>query len=297
MRVSYVGAVLAAAVLAGCDSSTDATEVGELRTAIVSGGSQVAIAGAPRLPNAVIGQAQRVPLGASLVVGSGANASATVHGLANVVMCVGEDQLDLIPFSRCVNTDTAGNAKFTFSPTTKAGTYRAKINFTLGALESTIDSAVVVVQPDVFAKSPLVNTTWLGRSTPAEFPADVAQDKFNNPVPYRFVVVEEAYGETATDTVGHSILRAGIIKVFGKSVGQVLGTAAARTVVIDSITGPTQVNGFEASRICGYIQVVTAQGVSVTGVFVTSRDTSSNGQRSFLLSQTADLSKRTTCPT
>ena len=213
MRMLGTLGLTAAVLLAGCDNSTDATaEVGELRTAIIAGGVQTTIAGAPRLPNSVIAQAQRIPPGGSVAASGSlmANVTAAVHGLPNVVQCVAEDQFDLIPFSRCVNTDTAGNALFTFSPTTKAGTYRAKINFTLGTTESTVDSVVVVVKPD--AADPNYQSGALPIvCSPAELPASVVRDKYGNSVPFR--VVPDGRFTVQGDTVG---------------------TLAARTVVFDS---------------------------------------------------------------
>src|SRR5262245_21812738 len=111
-----------AVVQTACDDSAAPIAAGELHTRITAGGVQAVVAGAPRLPESVVGQASRGDDGTALMA---ANAvSTTVQFLPNVVMCVGEDQLELIPFTRCVNTDAEGKAKFTFSPTTKAGTYR-----------------------------------------------------------------------------------------------------------------------------------------------------------------------------
>lgn len=207
MLIRMVGrlSVTAAALIssASCNSATDATaEVGQLRTAIVAGAVQTTIAGAPRLPNSVIGQAQRVPLGSAILgTSTMANATATVTHLPNVVMCVGEDQLDLIPFSRCVNTDTAGKATFTFSPTTKAGTYRAKINFTLGLEESTVDSVLVTVSPD--AVDPTYRTTPALQYSPAVCPTTCVLDKYGNGVPFKVVGDGRlAVGDTTVGSIG-----------------------------------------------------------------------------------------------
>ena len=180
-RSFYLAAV--ALALVGCTNSTEVSEVGQLRTAIIAGQVQSVIAGAPRIPDYVVGQAQRVPLSASLTIGS-ANATANVTFLPNVVMCVGEEQMDLIPFARCINTDAQGNGRFTFSPTTKAGSYRAKINFTMGREESTVDSVLVTVVADTPDTLLLFSSSWVftTKGIPVGALVQRIRDKYGNSV-------------------------------------------------------------------------------------------------------------------
>lgn len=205
-----------------CRDSNGPSAVGALDGAIVAGQSQSVKAGAARLDDAVVEEIVRVPLTGKLrlrrvrpwervLLPPLAWAQTVVRGspVPGAVVCVSEQDKDLIPFARCTNTGTDGRALFFFSPTTKAGSYIARINGVVGDEATTFDTVKATVLPDV--ADPNYRTGVLPlRCSPATFPADGARDKYGNAVPFRIVpdgrltVVGDTVGTVAARTVTYT---------------------------------------------------------------------------------------------
>lgn len=182
------------AVLAACgDPAEPPVALGELRSAIIAGREQTVAAGAAALPNAVINQVVRVSSGALMLRATMDGAVVNGSPVAGAVVCVYEQDKDLIPFSRCTNTDTAGKATFFFTPPTKSGAYTARINgsvTTNGVVQATtFDTVRAIVQPgpavtpaavggvdrSIFVGAALALTTLA--------PITDAKDAFGNSIP------------------------------------------------------------------------------------------------------------------
>lgn len=309
MSIRAILGLFAIAAVAGCSSGSEPQQFGSLDSRITRGERQTYTAGGDtpeividlvyRNPLTGVMRHTKPPLWERVVLPRLAHAlqtvGVTVKAQPNSVVCVREDQTVLVPAVRCVNSDLEGNTRFDFLATTKAGTHMALIQATYG-LETTVpDTVQITVLPDVFADSPLLRyTSFPGRPLPATFSPEVALDKYGNPVPYRLVVMPDAYGEAATSNTGGSRLFAGF-KVFARTQSDTLGTTGARTIVLDSIIGPHQINGFNVVRVCGAVQVVTASGVSASGFFsIGSRENPSSF--GLYANYYAPLADRTSCP-
>lgn len=281
--------IIAAVMIAACNSSSAPRQMGALDSRITQGEYQTTKAGAS-VPQLVVDQVFRNPITGSitsrpsiwerLILPPIAHAlqSVGVQVQPNSVVCVSEDQTILVPKVRCVNSDSEGNTRFDFLQTTKAGTHEAHIQATYGTETTIPDTVTIDVAPDVFAKSPLQSgTSWPGRTTPAEFPAEVAQDQYDNAVPYRLQVQEAAYAQLR-DTLGRLVIRGGI-RIYARTLNDSLGSAGARTIVIDSVIGPEAIEGMTVDRIRTLANVITDRGIGVVGVLVTSKAPNADGSR------------------
>lgn len=210
------------AILASCGHPAEPTASGELRGGIISGREQTVNAGAPTLAP-VVNQVVRVSSGA-LLLRSAFDATVTNGSpVAGAVVCVFEQDKDLIPFSRCTNTDTAGKATFFFTPPTKAGDYSARVNGTVttnGKVEATtFDTVKATVTPGPptgpFSIGGADQAIFVGSSVALATvaPITAAVDVFGNPIPLPpidfqtsgFLVL--ANGSLTTDSVGAHTLK------------------------------------------------------------------------------------------
>lgn len=180
--------LLALTVVAACggESPTELQKFGDIKGEVTEGRSQRSTAKTAQAGQRVTYRVYREQV-SLMAAGSTASASANIKLQPNASACVGEDQADLIPFSRCVTTDSLGQSRFDF-PTlpTKAGRYVAKLNATYGLEATTFDSVVVVVDP-ALPDSTFKNDALAARTSPASFLATHIVDKFGNAVPFRMV--------------------------------------------------------------------------------------------------------------
>jgi hypothetical protein len=194
--------IFAVVLLTGCSNSSAPPTLGGLDGRIVAGQNQQILAGVAKLPDRVVEEVVRMPLTGAIVPHPKAWErwllpklvyAQTVVGIKipNVVLCAQEKHNDgslveLIPLTRCVNTDAEGNAAWVFFAPTKAGSYLAPISGTLGNEIVTPDTARAVVLPDV------PNPYYRSQSNPlqcslAVIAADAVQDKYGNAIAYRIV--------------------------------------------------------------------------------------------------------------
>jgi hypothetical protein len=304
MRTTGILAISALALVA-CDSRTAPRSLGALDSRITKGQHQSTSAGGAA-PDVVIDQVFRNPITGRITTRPALWERVLLPPLAhalqsvgvvvqpNSVVCVREDQTTLVPKVRCVNSDSEGNTRFDFVETTVAGEHRALIQATYGVETTVPDTVTIVVAPDTFATSPLDHgTSWPSRSTPAEFPSDVARDKYGNAVPYRLAVAADGYAQL-TDTLGRRFVRAGI-QIYARTLTDSIGGPGARTVVIESVTGPDTIEGATVNKVRAVVQVVTAQGVRATGVLVTTKSADASGIRSVGLHATLCPINASTC--
>lgn len=218
---TLVSALLIAAV-AACGGSTD-TAATRYNFAVIDGRNQLSTAGAPTLARPITSQLTRDPQGrfATRVFDLLAPAKAYAQGLtlagtpiANQIVCgreaaPGEPQV--VPL--CVFTLADGTAPSTIQGGTKAGTYNVVFTAQVPSQEPVKDSTTVTVAAGPVYSSDFDRGVTYQSGWPAPFtlPEGALQDRYKNPVPYRFV--SSAYVHAAGDT---------------------LGTAAARTLVADS---------------------------------------------------------------
>lgn len=318
MRKPALLALLAIAAAAGCRGSAEPQPLGPLESRITQGEKQTYTAGGTT-PDKVIDLVYRDVLTGSVRHGrpplwervllprlAYALQAVGVKAQPNSVVCVGEEQSVLIPKVRCVNSDAEGNTRFEFLATTKAGTHKALIQATYGLEETEADTVEIVVAPDVFATSPLLQgISWPGRPIPATFTDSVAVDKYGNLVPFRLIVLPAAFGETREPASGCNEVGCNNpgdrlpldtnYRVYARTLSDTLGTVGARTMVVDSITGQATVNGHGVNRFCGTVQIITASGVVAAVSF---RATGGLSPTAFGLigSDPALLPSRTTCP-
>lgn len=200
-----------------CSGSTTPPTLGGLKQEIIAGRLQTSVA-APNTPSAAIVDfvyRERLALAPTpstferLLLPSYAYAQTSKSVLAqpNSVVCVGEDQTDLIPFARCVTTDALGQSRFDFPRLpTKSGTYRARFNAVYGLEASTLDSVVITVTPARLDS----NYRMQGipsQQSPAVFPGDGVRDIYGNGLPYRIVsdgrltVLDTVVGSVGARTV------------------------------------------------------------------------------------------------
>lgn len=237
--------VVALILLAACGSSATDTGPDRYNFAVVDGANQISTAGDATLAKRVTSQLTRDPNGtfAARVFDFLAPTIAYAQGLvlsgtpvAGAIVCGREAKLgepQVIPL--CAFTLADGKAANAVQPGTKAGKFNILFTAQVPAAEPVKDSTTVTVQAGGVAK----NWTFVtGVSFPnwdagRGYPADVLFDQYMNPVSYR--MLPSAYAHALGDT---------------------LGTAAARTLAVDSAG-------------TGTIQIITAQGVYATGRIVT----------------------------
>lgn len=212
MRNKFVLVLMAVAACGG-DSPTGLQKFGDIKGEVIAGGSQRSTAAANRAGQRVTYRVYREQV-SLMASGSTANASANIKLQPNASACVGEDQVDLVPFTRCVTTDSTGQSRFDFPKLpTKAGRYVAKLNATYGLEATTFDSVVVIVD------AALPDSQWImdaiaARTSPAVFVATHVVDKFGNPVPYRLTAdssltpADTALGSAGARTVSFTDSRA-----------------------------------------------------------------------------------------
>lgn len=226
MRLQSIVVVAAQLALAACGGTEVEPELGELQGGIISGREQSVNAGATQLPEPVVNKVVRATSGGVTLSRATLNGT-VVNGspVVGAVVCVYEQDKDLVPFSRCTNTDTAGKATFFFTPPTKAGNFIARINgsvTTNGVIEATTFDTV---KTTVFAGLPdssLRGNVGGPRPSPANLASVAFVDKYNNPIPYRVtadsritprdtVIGSDSsavimFSAAADDTVMHSVV-------------------------------------------------------------------------------------------
>lgn len=272
-----LASLVALALIAGCgDPAGPATEdPGELVGAIIAGREQSVKAGASQLPEAVINQVVRTKAGSLMLLrattqGTVANGSP----VPGAVVCVYEQDKDLIPFARCTNTDALGKATFFFTPPTKAGEYIARINgsvTTNGVVEATtFDTVKAEVEPGPAVtpgsiSGPTARVLWIGRK--------VRLADHINPLP-----AVDAFGNTIPLGAVTYAASAGIVLAADSFTVAAGGSQSIRaqaneldaTVVFTGLADLTK--GFTISSRCidatadsvVYAQIVTAPAVQTT---------------------------------
>lgn len=289
--------VLVAVLLAACAGTpSEATQL--LAHGIVAGQNQMATAGGANLSAGVVEQMVRNSTGTlslrsvpsswrdrvlDLVVprafaqtGTSVNGSPVVGA---VVCAVGVTDATLTPFTPCTNTGADGKATFFFSPGTKAGDARSEIRGTLAGAPTVFDTAKATVMPASYAKSPLgAGTSWPGPLPGGILPAELAQDAYANPVPYRAAVSVAAL-LYQRDTLGH-ILPDISVQLYAHTVSDTVGAVSARTIVVDSLVGvPAASTTVISGKACATVQVITVAGLSVTGSLGVDRDAPTAGAK------------------
>lgn len=289
--------VAAIALVVACGKGTEPTAYGSLDSRIIRGAAQSYTAGGIT-PDVVIDLVFRNPITGRVIHRPSTWERLLLPKVAyalqvtgikvqpNSVVCVREDQQVLIPLVRCVNSDAEGNTRFDFMSTTKAGTHQALIQATYG-LETTIpDTVTIAVAPDVYATSALDSGwTFFQQTETMTFPERMGYDKYGNPVPVRLEFLPDAYGETPAGMFPG-------FKLFSHTLSDTLGTAGARTVAVDSISGPDEIDGRGVRVVCGTANVITPTGISSRGTYIISK----GGNRVIRLGPYSDVTKRTSCP-
>jgi hypothetical protein len=204
----FVSFLVVLVVVMACDA-TAPVPMGRLDSKIVSGQRLVYTAG--------LSKATEPTLGLVFRAAEEASASTEVIAQPNAVYCVGEDQHDLVPFSRCVTTDDKGNSRIDWiNLPTRAGTYCGHLNATMGLEATTFDTACVTIKAGDVVDSLMVSDVGFRAddrmNSPAVFRPMSIQDKYGNGIPYRIVADVDL---TPTDTT--------------------LGSEGARTVTFDKV--------------------------------------------------------------
>lgn len=203
-------------LMSACGDSTKPATLGPLDSRIIEGDRQAGTAGGTPPARVVelvfrneLALAPKSRLDWMLPTFAFAQ-SVTIHAQPNSVACVGEEQHDLVPKTRCVNTDSVGQSRFDWiAMPTKVGTYKALLNATYGLEATTFDTVTIVVAAGPADSSAFIDN-FSPRTSPAGFGAALS-DKFGNSVPYRIPADARL---TPQDTV--------------------LGSAGARTVVFSA---------------------------------------------------------------
>ena len=224
MRYLLVVTILGAVA---CGGTTDTKPV-RYNFGIVDGANQVSTAGDPALAKRITTQLARDPQGkfAARVFDFIAPAvayaqSLTVPGLpvAGALVCAreaatGEPQA----FPLCAFTGADGKAPIEIRGGTKAGVFNVLFSAQVSTQEPVRDSTKVTV-----LAGPM---TWhryekgSGFTCWTVFPDVNVLDQFGNPVPYRFVIAPQVYGDA-------SVQQSPLARVAGDTIG----SAAARTFV------------------------------------------------------------------
>lgn len=285
---TLLGLLTIATVVAGCDSkhSAEPQAYGPLDSRITQGEKQAYTAGGDT-PEIVVDLVYRNPLTGSvrrtrppawervlLPALAYALQAVNLRVQPNSVVCVKQPYGELVPELPCVNSDSAGNTRFDFLPTTKAGTHVALIQATYGVETTVPDTVEITVTPDVFYRSSFqTGAGYDNWQLPATFPTQIARDRYDNPVAFRLEFETDAYSESWTPGVQYPTqMHSGLNRVYVRMGGTTLGSTEARTVVaVDSIVGPESINGRSIARVCGYVRVVTAGGLSARGNYALSR--------------------------
>lgn len=187
-----------ALALVACGDPAGPAELGVLKGGIISGREQTVTAGASKLPEAVVEQVVRTPAGIVMrrvpmweraILPTVAHAQTTVNGspVPGAVVCVYEQDKDLVPFSRCTNTDALGKATFFFAPPTKAGNYIARINgsVTVGQRVEATTFDTVKVSVAAGAADSLVVFEQDPQPSPFRVARNGIADAYGNPIPFR----------------------------------------------------------------------------------------------------------------
>ncbi|HEX5437167.1 MAG TPA: hypothetical protein VFW98_08405 [Gemmatimonadaceae bacterium] len=161
---------------------------GPLALAIVSGQGQTVQAGVHRLGAPVVSQMVRTPEG-RLVMRMVGSAQTVVSGspVPGAVVCaVSTDSVhELVPFTPCTNTDSAGQATFFFTPPTTVGEASAEIRGTLGNQPAVFDTAQAMVTAGPAASlvlSAQAMVVFTGQMFDWRTLLDSAADAYGNPL-------------------------------------------------------------------------------------------------------------------
>jgi hypothetical protein len=167
--------VLLVVMVTACGDALGPSPIGVLKARITEGKTLRLSAGIkPATP--VVGNVYREAITA--------NGSVSISAQANAFYCVGEDQKDLIPHSRCVLTDATGNSRVDWAQVpTKAGTYCARFNATFGMEATTLDTACVVIKAG--APDQNLQRDIMYRPSPSFLRTNYITDTYNNEIPYR----------------------------------------------------------------------------------------------------------------
>lgn len=215
---------VALALLAACSEG----EPGVLASGIVSGQNQTVVAGTADLPEPVVQRIVRTAddrivmyrvrqaprrvmdfLVPPLYAQGQGQGGTVVNGspVPGAVVCAEEgEDVKLIPFARCTNTDNNGQATFFFHVgSQRANTYRAEIRGTVDDEPAVFDTAVATV----VAGAPDPDQYWpfAAMGSPAVLDAQAVVDEFSNAIPFRIVgdgrltVVGDTAGTAAARTV------------------------------------------------------------------------------------------------
>lgn len=268
---------LAAAVLslAACGDGKALIDPGPTRYnfGIVDGANQSSVAGANQLPQPITSQLTKDPGGkfATRLKNFVLPVIAFAQGLqmpgepvAGALVCAREaGPGEPTAFPLCAFTLGNGKAPITIKGGTKAGVHHVVFSAQVPAEEPVKDSTVVTVEagpPTII----VINEggSYPGRASPGVFPADMLRDQFGNLVPFRLIVDSIPTGLRSIST-GQPVAGAAP-KYFAHTVGDTIGTVAARTIAVDS-AGPVLSAGSSPAIVVGTFRILTAQGVVATG--------------------------------
>jgi hypothetical protein len=272
MRLGII--VLGLTLAAACNGGNAAPQPdGPVKMGVIAGNHQVVTA-APlvRLPSQVVVQVAVSPSGqvslrtriidAALPPKAFAQATG-VKGLPNQTVCttIPDPKHALTAVVPCASSDALGNAYFTFQSDTVAGTSKAQVAASLATGIQVTDSVSADVLPGPFVDSPLQTSSW-PMLPGGVAPAELALDKYNNPVPYRLVPLVEA-------TVMLNPTTYAPVKLYAHTLSATFGEVGARTIVVDSLVGNPNSG---SSSACGRVQLETAAGVVFSANLRVDRD-------------------------